>query len=158
MRVGFRQTRLGPVQLLCVDRLQPRHELEAKKVAERKRYRALPMRIDVLAIHSISVQWRMTPSIIDATSDEEGDLSCEWMHRDLRSTCQTVIHIEFEATVRGHMLPDQRRAYDQNLTTQWHVRYDGPGIIIYLPKYLESDAQAVVAYSDDVNKRFRRCE
>jgi hypothetical protein len=71
---------------------------------------------------------------------------------------QTVIHIEFEATVRGHMLPDQRRAYDQNLTTQWHVRYDGPGIIIYLPKYLESDAQAVVAYSDDVNKRFRRCE
>jgi len=37
---------------------------------------------------AISVQWRSTPSIIAATSDEEGDFSCEWMHSEFRSTCQ----------------------------------------------------------------------
>ena len=37
---------------------------------------------------SISVQWWITPSIMDATSDEEGDLSWEWMHSEFRSTCQ----------------------------------------------------------------------
>src|SRR3954468_7672221 len=51
MRVGVRLTRLGPVQLLRMDRLQPRHELEAQQPAERKGYRALTMRIDVLAIN-----------------------------------------------------------------------------------------------------------
>ena len=37
---------------------------------------------------SISVQWWTTPSIIAATSEEEGDLICEWIHSDFRSTCQ----------------------------------------------------------------------
>jgi hypothetical protein len=37
---------------------------------------------------AISVQWRSTPSIMLATSDEDGDFSCEWMHSDFRSTCQ----------------------------------------------------------------------
>jgi hypothetical protein len=37
---------------------------------------------------AISVQWRMTPWIMLATSDEDGDFSCEWMPSDRRSTCQ----------------------------------------------------------------------
>ena len=28
---------------------------------------------------------------VDATSDEDGDLSGEWMHRDFRSTCQEIM-------------------------------------------------------------------
>jgi hypothetical protein len=47
-----------------MDRLQPRHELETQEPAERKGYRALAMGIDGRST-SISVQWRMTPSIID---------------------------------------------------------------------------------------------
>jgi hypothetical protein len=35
-----------------------------------------------------SVQCRSTPSIIADTSDAEHDLSCEYTHTDLRSTCQ----------------------------------------------------------------------
>jgi hypothetical protein len=30
----------------------------------------------------------MTPSIIAATSEDDGDLSWEWIHNDFRSTCQ----------------------------------------------------------------------
>ena len=37
---------------------------------------------------SNSVQWRSTPWIMLATSDEEGDFSCEWMPSDFLSTCQ----------------------------------------------------------------------
>jgi len=36
---------------------------------------------------AISVQWRSTPSIMLATSEDEGDFSCEWMHSEFRSTC-----------------------------------------------------------------------
>ena len=42
--------RFGPVQLLRMYRLQPRHELAGQKLAERKGYRAVAMGIDVLAI------------------------------------------------------------------------------------------------------------
>jgi len=34
------------------------------------------------------VQWCRTPSIIEATSEDDGDFNCEWMHSDFRSTCQ----------------------------------------------------------------------
>jgi hypothetical protein len=50
VRVGIRLPDVRPVELLRVDRLQPRRELEAQQPTERERHRALAVRIDVLAI------------------------------------------------------------------------------------------------------------
>ena len=75
--------RVRAVKFLRADRLQTRHELEAEQPAKAERNGALAVGVNILAIDlywgsiSISVQWRTTPSIIDATSEEAGDFSCE---------------------------------------------------------------------------------
>ena len=63
--------------------------LEAEQLGERERHDALAVAVHILAVHGhLSVQWRSTPSIMLATSENEGDFSCEWMHSEFRSTCQ----------------------------------------------------------------------
>jgi hypothetical protein len=60
--------------------------MEAKKSAEGEGHGALAAGIDVLPI---DLHFRATvdvPSIIEATSDDNGDSNCQWMRSDFRST------------------------------------------------------------------------
>jgi hypothetical protein len=76
-------------QALTADRLQARQQLEAEQPTEGEADRALAAAVSTYCRSiSISVQWRSTPSIIEATSDDDGDFNCECMHSDFRSTCQ----------------------------------------------------------------------
>ena len=46
---------------------------------------------------SSSVQWRNTPWIMLATSDEEGDFSCEWMPLRREATLVAFIEVKWDA-------------------------------------------------------------
>ena len=71
-----------------MDRLEPGQELEAQESLNAKATMLWPWESTYCRSTSSSVQWRRTPWIMLATSDEDGDFSCEWMPSDLRSTCQ----------------------------------------------------------------------
>jgi hypothetical protein len=50
IRVGVGLADVRPVQLLLVDRLQPRQELETEQTTERERHRALAVGVYLLAV------------------------------------------------------------------------------------------------------------
>ncbi len=65
-------------ELLSGDRFESRQQVEAQDVAEGKGDFALPVWLSTYwRSISMSVQWRSTPSIMAATSDDEQRRNCE---------------------------------------------------------------------------------
>ena len=85
---GVRSSGIGPRQFLNRDRLQPRHELETQRPAEGKGDCALAVGVDVLTIDLHLGAMMNYPLDHRGDLGGGGDLSCERMHSELRSTCQ----------------------------------------------------------------------